>query len=561
MQALTDRCLVPALAAALMWFAAAEDARTEIILSATNGSRVIGESIKFENEQVLEIEVYRGFTCKVPKSAIARREDVDRSQKQEREEFGKRLQGLRDRDIAGRLELARWAREKGLTVQSLGLLTDLKGRFPRDARVRAAFPAPAFRKTLSEDEKTFLRKQVEAFFAEGGKPEDVLAALEGRDALPPGMSEEWARVCLDEARKGIRVKEGDSKFKNGEFESDLHIELRRSTSAKPPAPAGRESGAADRPATTDSPWPVVVSLHGGGLNDGHWSSGGPMYAKLFSRHFDKLILVAPTVMSKSYAEWGGNPNEELQVKAILRAVKRTWNVDTDRIYLAGYSMGGYGTWHIGGHEADQFAGLVSGAGGILIGAARGEAWGWGVVGNLMHTPIAFQHGGKDKPAPPWSDRECNRILTELAALHPGCYRHLYKFFPENGHGLPESGSAEAVAWVAPFRREPYPKKICWEPRRAFNRQFYWLRVERPRIFTRLEAEISGNRVSVRTLNINGGFSVLLNRQLVDLDKPVTVEVDGTRVFEGQVPETLSTILTTVADRIDERQWFSARIDI
>jgi hypothetical protein len=54
--------------------------------------------------------------------------------------------------------------------------------------------------------------------------------------------------------------------------------------------------------------------------------------------------------------------------------------------------------------------------------------------------------------------------------------------------------------------------------------------------------------------------VLLNRRLADLDKPVTVEVDGRRVYEGLVPETLSTILTTVADRIDERQWFSARID-
>jgi hypothetical protein len=54
--------------------------------------------------------------------------------------------------------------------------------------------------------------------------------------------------------------------------------------------------------------------------------------------------------------------------------------------------------------------------------------------------------------------------------------------------------------------------------------------------------------------------VLLGPQFVDLAKPVTVEVDGRRVFAGRVPQTLSTILTTVADSIDERQWFSARID-
>jgi dienelactone hydrolase len=266
-------------------------------------------------------------------------------------------------------------------------------------------------------------------------------------------------------------------------------------------------------------------------------------------------------MQKNYAEWGGNPAEEYQVKEMLRAVKRTWKVDTDRVYLAGYSMGGYGTWHIGGHQADVFAGLVSGAGGILIGSSRGEAWGWGVVGNLMHTPIAFQHGGKDRPAPPWSDAECDKILKRLATKHPGCYRHKYRFYADKGHNLPRAGTAEAVKWIAQFKRNPYPKKISWEPKRSFNRQFYWLRVKKPQLFTRLDAEIKGNSIEVKTLNLNGGFSVLLNRQLVDTATPVTLSVNGATVFVGSVQPTLSTILITVADRIDERQWFSARIDL
>jgi hypothetical protein len=223
-------------------------------------------------------------------------------------------------------------------------------------------------------------------------------------------------------------------------------------------------------------------------------------------------------------------------------------------------MGGYGTWHIGGHNADQFAGLVSGAGGILIGSARGETWGWGIVGNLMHTPIAFIHGGKDEPAPPWSDASCDQILTALASQHPDCYRHKYKLYPDAGHGLPDEGSGESVEWIAQFKRDPYPRKICWEPKRTFNQRFYWLWVQKPQIFTRLEAEIKGNTVRVQTLNLNGGFSILLNRHLVDLDQPVTVEVNGTRVFAGRVPDTLSTILATVGDRLDERQWFSACLD-
>jgi hypothetical protein len=191
----------------------------------------------------------------------------------------------------------------------------------------------------------------------------------------------------------------------------------------------------------------------------------------------------------------------------------------------------------------------------------GETWGWGIVGNLMHTPIAFLHGGKDVPAPPWSDAECDRLLKRLGAEHPGCYRYQYRFYPRKGHSLPGKGIAGAVKWISQFRRNPYPKKISWEPKRAFNRQFCWLRVERPRIFTRLDAEIKGSTFEIRTLNLHGGFSVLLNRHLVDMTRPVTVIVNGRTIFEGRVPPTLSTVLTTVAERVDERQWFSARVDI
>lgn len=521
----------------------------EVILSPKEGNRLIGEFIRSEDTNTVELEIYRGFTRKVPVAAIVKREEIDRSQRAEREEFSARLQALKPGDVAGRLELVQWGRTKGLGVQAAGLLMELKGRFADDPGFKRAVAVRPFAQSLTEQARTNLCEKVVAFFAAEDRQAAILASLEGSDVIPAGSADEWARVCLAEARKGGKVKEGDSKFSEGGLESDVHIERWRRPAEKGPAPEGDEG-----------PWPVVVALHGGGENDGNWQSGGPMYRTLFQRHLEKMIFVAPTVMRKSYAEWGGNPDEERQVKAILRAVRRTWNVDTDRVYLCGYSMGGYGTWHIGGHEADQFAGLISGAGGILLGSARGEAWGLGIIGNLMHTPIAFIHGGKDEPAPPWSDETCDRLLTALAAANPGSYRHWFKLYPGSGHGLPQEGSAAAVEWATQFRREPYPAKVCWEPKRDFNRQFYWLRVERPQVFMRLEAAISSNAVRVTTQNINGGFSVLLNRRLADLDKPVTVEVDGRRVYEGLVPETLSTILTTVADRIDERQWFSARID-
>lgn len=523
--------------------------RAESVFTGVQGKRIVGD-VRGEDENTVEVEIYRGFTHKLPKAAIAAREDVDRSQRPQREEFERRRQALGPDDVAGQLALADWARGAGLGVHAQAVVVDLAGRFPDrpDIRTRAAQPAAAAAAALGAEEQDFLRRQIAAFFAADAKPGAILETLAGRDSLPPGSAEEWMRLCMQAARAGLKVAEGDQKFTAGPFTAELHIERCR-----------RPGSAADEPGA-DRPWPVVISLHGGGLDSGHWTAGGPLVRDAFRQRFDAFIFMAPTVMRKQYAEWAGNPDEEFLVKEMLRAVKRTWNVDTDRVFLAGYSMGGYGTWHIGGHNADLFAGLLSGAGGILVGSSRGETWGWGIVGNLMHTPIAFAHGGKDEASPPWSDAECDRILGELAARHPDHYRHRYDFYADSGHGLPAKAMAEPAAWLAGFARDPHPKKICWEPKRSFNTQFSWLAVRKPQLFTRLEAEIVGQTIRVQTLNLNGGFSILLNRQLVDLDRPVTVEVDGRRVFAGLVPETLSTILTTVADRIDERQWFSARLD-
>jgi hypothetical protein len=179
----------------------------------------------------------------------------------------------------------------------------------------------------------------------------------------------------------------------------------------------------------------------------------------------------------------------------------------------------------------------------------------------MHTPIAFAHGGKDRPAPPWSDAECDRILRELAAKHPGSYRHKYLFYPKRGHALPGGAMAAAVKWIVQFERTPYPKTVCWEPNRPFNTQFYWLAVDKPQLFTRLNGAIEGNAIRIETLNLHGGFRVLLNRHLVDLGKPVAITVNGQLVFNGRVQPRLSTILRTVADRVDERQWFSGEVGL
>jgi predicted peptidase len=56
---------------------------------------------------------------------------------------------------------------------------------------------------------------------------------------------------------------------------------------------------------------------------------------------------------------------EAQVLAALEVTLREFHSDPRRVYLTGFSMGGYGTWLIAARHPNRFAALVPIAGGIV----------------------------------------------------------------------------------------------------------------------------------------------------------------------------------------------------
>lgn len=403
----------------------------------------------------------------------------------------------------------------------------------------------AAKTTLTDAERAELERLVDAFFAAAADPAEqarIRDTLRERDTLPADAVAGFARRIRGLAAQGPTLAVGTGRFAHPRFPGEVHVRVHP---ADPPA---------------GEKLPVFLALHGGGEKDGDWRSGTEMFFRPARAGLGACVLIAPSVLEQRYAEWGRNPAEEEYVKELLKAAKRTWAIDTDRIYLGGHSMGGYGTWHIGGHQADVFAGLVAASGGILTGQSVGEAWGWGVIGNLMHTPVTFIHGTKDGPSPVWSDQQANRILDDLEKRHPGCYVHRYVEIPDGDHQAPVGRVPAGVEWAVRQRRLSAPKTLAWEPTRSFVRHFHWLRVERPAMFQRLEARIEGNTIDVTTRRLPGGFSLLLNERLVDLARPVTVNVNGAEAFRGIVQPSITALLDSIDDKLDEQLEYTGRID-
>ncbi len=102
-------------------------------------------------------------------------------------------------------------------------------------------------------------------------------------------------------------------------------------------------------------WPVILALHGmdeRGDNLEKLSSNG--LPKLIEDGLDlPFIVVCPQCPSNTV--WTMEINN---LKALLDRINHLYNTDEDRIYLTGYSLGGYGAWHLAEACPEKFAAML-----------------------------------------------------------------------------------------------------------------------------------------------------------------------------------------------------------
>ncbi|MCA9322336.1 MAG: prolyl oligopeptidase family serine peptidase, partial [Planctomycetes bacterium] len=290
---------------------------------------------------------------------------------------------------------------------------------------------------------------------------------------------------------------------------------------------------------------LFIGLHGGGVNSGSAeSSAGSMGGGGYSWIF-------PEVLHKTGRGWTSIGTEEFVMDLVL-AAKRSGKVDPDRIYLTGHSMGGYGTWTIGAHHADQFAGTAAYAGApspVFVSGSLTEVEmiERGVLPNLHNLRHFVFQSTDDPQVPPGPNQFAVAELKKLHEKHPTGYDYRYDEVDDRGHAAPKEGYGPSQAWVAEKTRDPRPRKIIWQPALTWKHQFYWLHWPKPEIGSELIAEVQdGNVVQIEELTgarING-LQILVGEPLFDLDEDIVVRFGQNEVFRGKAERRLSTLLLT-----------------
>jgi predicted peptidase len=196
-------------------------------------------------------------------------------------------------------------------------------------------------------------------------------------------------------------------------------------------------------------YPLVIWLHGSdaiGTDNlkqitGHNDAG----TRVWTVHWKDFptLVVAPQSYERYWSlQPSPLPAEEPLVMNILAALEREFNIDPDRIYLAGQSMGGFGVWEFLEQRPDFYAAAI-----VLCGPV-----GPGMISDahtIAYIPVWVFQGAKDDVVSVAGVRSMLESLR-MAGGHPR-----YTEYPDLGHVIGPASFAESglLPWLFAQKRD------------------------------------------------------------------------------------------------------------
>lgn len=291
----------------------------------------------------------------------------------------------------------------------------------------------------------------------------------------------------------------------------------------------------------DEPAPLTMLLHS--LTRHHWQyHGTDGLAQLGAAR--GAVVVTP--LARGTDGWYTHEAEYDTFEAWADAARHV-ELDPGRVALAGYSMGGYGTYRLASLYPDLFGA------GLTMAAPTGQSGAW--LANTGHVPFLVVAGSRDTVVPVADVRAQVRVFDELG------HRHRYEEWPEadhttfpvQGYDIPGAGRSLGEAEVID---DPAQVTFVYTPGADDRRlglvhdHAYWvsaLSLAGPGGAGRIDAQSharSGdgdaggeNRLTLALRNL-GTARVELDRAGLDPGRPLTVDVTsdaaGTLFLAGRL---------------------------
>ncbi len=303
---------------------------------------------------------------------------------------------------------------------------------------------------------------------------------------------------------------------------------------------------------------VEFVLHGG-ISRPKPEPGDNFWQRSFDRvRQEDRITVVPSSWLETFW-WQDRQAENLP--AILRDLKKTYNIDENRVTLTGISDGGTGAYFFAFKQPTEWAAFFPYIGhpGVLRNPQSGGGYRL-YFENLMSKPLFIVNGENDRLYPAASLGSFIQILEDENV------DHIWRIIEEGGHNtdwLPDE--LEAIEqFKSDNPRDPFPESVQWVTDRVdrYNRN-HWIRIDEtaeddtPSL---LRVDRIGNRFAIDARGVTK-FTLLLNPNEVDFGSPIQVTQNDKILFSGLVEQSKDTLLDWAQRDLDRTALVTAELRI
>jgi len=236
------------------------------------------------------------------------------------------------------------------------------------------------------------------------------------------------------------------------------------------------------------------------------------------------------------------------VRAILDTVIARYHVDPNRIHSTGVSLGSNYSLAYAEAHPDWLAGVVPVS---TEGESREH-----VLRNLNGVGVYVLEGVNDRNIRMLDGpRKLDKILTAFG------YPHIYDEHKNRAHESFRESYPQVLDWLSARPRDPFPKRIMRVAHAGIMmpaKRFFWLEADTHQAV--FSAEVTGNTIDVHAARA-GVLTFHLSDRLVDLDKPVTIRVNGRVVHDAAIARSIRVALEDAAALNDTERFATARVRV
>ncbi len=230
----------------------------------------------------------------------------------------------------------------------------------------------------------------------------------------------------------------------------------------------------------------------------------------------------------------GRMGAKIELEEATTALVRDFSVDPDRVFLTGWSDGGFTAIWLAAHYPHLVAGIAPYC-------ANWQYTNAHILG-LSNLPTLVVDG--------WFDGGYNRSQFIRWKMLQALEADASAIWGQHGHSYQAYEDAEEfqyiLDWAKTKKRNLHPRRVRYSTWNLTWPRAYWVTVERtsdPCLACRIDAEVqSDNRIEIQTWNV-AAYRLQLSDKLVSSEKRVVVMTNGQKSYEGPFEEELRIELT------------------